>query len=56
MYTFWGRSLALSAKSVGFKHVERPLKLFRKTKEIGDKQKLQDDIDELVWWSEKWQM
>ena len=31
-------------------------KLFRKTKEIGDKQKLQDDIDELVRWSEKWQM
>ena len=32
------------------------LKLFRKTKEIGDKQKLQDDIDKLVRWSEKWQM
>ena len=31
-------------------------KLFRKTKEIGDKQKLQDDIDKLVTWSEKWQM
>ena len=31
-------------------------KLFRKTKEIGDKQKLQDDIDNLVRWSEKWQM
>ena len=28
-------------------------KLFRKTKEIGDKQKLQDDIDKLVRWSEK---
>ena len=28
-------------------------KLFRKTKEIGD---LQDDIDKLVKWSEKWQM
>ena len=27
-------------------------KLFRKTKEIGDKQKLQDDIDKLVRWSE----
>ena len=27
-----------------------------KTKEIGDKQKLQDDIDTLVKWSEKWQM
>ena len=27
-----------------------------KTKEIGDKQKLQDDIDKLVRWSEKWQM
>ena len=25
-------------------------------KEIGDKQKLQDDIDKLVKWSEKWQM
>ena len=31
-------------------------KLFRKTKEIRDKQKLQDDIDKLVRWSEKWQM
>ena len=30
--------------------------LFRKTKDIGDKQKLQDDIDKLVRWSEKWQM
>ena len=28
-------------------------KLFRKTKEIGDKQILQDDIDKLVRWSEK---
>ena len=27
-------------------------KLFRKTKEIGDKQKLQDEIDKLVGWSE----
>ena len=31
-------------------------KLFRKTKEIEDKQKLQDDIDKLGRWSEKWQM
>ena len=31
-------------------------KLFRTVKEIGDKQKLQDDIDKLVRWSEKWQM
>ena len=31
-------------------------KLFRKTKEIGDKEHLQDDIDKLVKWSEKWQM
>ena len=32
-------------------------KLFRKTKEIGDKQKLQEDIDtKLGRWSEKWQM
>ena len=31
-------------------------KLFRKTKEIGNKQNLQDDIDKLVKWSEKWQM
>ena len=31
-------------------------KLFRKVKEIGDKQKLQDYIDKLVKWSEKWQM
>ena len=28
-------------------------KLFRKTKEIGDKQNLQDDIDKLVKWSAK---
>ena len=31
-------------------------KLFRKVKEIGDNQNLQDDIDKLVKWSEKWQM
>ena len=31
-------------------------KLFTKTKEIGDKQKLQDYIDKLVRWSEKLQM
>ena len=31
-------------------------KLFIKSKAIGDKQKLQDDIDKLVRWSEKWQM
>ena len=31
-------------------------KLFRKTKEIGDKQKIQDYVDKLVRWSEKWQM
>ena len=31
-------------------------KLFRNTKEIRDKQKLQDDSDKLVRWSEKWQM
>ena len=31
-------------------------KLFRKANEIGDKQKLQDDIDKLVKWSETWQM
>ena len=31
-------------------------KLFRKTKEIGDIHKLQDDIDKLVRWSEKWHM
>ena len=31
-------------------------KLFIKAKEIGDKQKLQDSIDQLVKWSEKWQM
>ena len=29
---------------------------FTKTKEIGDTKKLQDDIDTLVKWSEKWQM
>ena len=31
-------------------------KLFRKTKDIGDKKKLQEDIDNLVRWSEKWHM
>ena len=31
-------------------------KLFRKVKEIGDKQNVQDDIDKLVKWFEKWQM
>ena len=31
-------------------------KLFRKAKEIRDKQKLQDDIDKLFKWSEQWQM
>ena len=31
-------------------------KLFRKVKEIGDNFFLQDDIDTLVKWSEKWQM
>ena len=31
-------------------------KLFRKTKEIGGQQNLQDDIDKLVKWSEKLQM
>ena len=31
-------------------------KLFRKTKEIGDKQNLQDVIHKLVRWSERWQM
>ena len=31
-------------------------KLFRKVKDIGDKQNLQYDIDKLIKWSEKWQM
>ena len=31
-------------------------KLFRKVKEIGDKQNLQDAMDTLVKWSEKWQI
>ena len=31
-------------------------KLFTKTKGIGDNFFLQDDIDKLVKWSEKWQM
>ena len=30
-------------------------KLFRRTKEMGDRHRLQDDIDKLVKWSEKWQ-
>ena len=32
------------------------LNCLEKFKEIGDKQKLQDDIYKLVKWSEKWQM
>ena len=32
------------------------IKLFRKIKGNGDKQQLQDDIDKLIKWSEKWQM
>ena len=31
-------------------------KLFRNMKVNGDKQQLQDDIDKLIKWSEKWQM
>ena len=31
-------------------------KLFRKVKEIGDNQILQNDIDKVFRWSEKWQM
>ena len=31
-------------------------KLFTKTKEIGDKQNVRDNIDKLVNWYEKWQM
>ena len=31
-------------------------KRFRKIKGNGDKQQLQDDIDTLIKWSEKWQM
>ena len=31
-------------------------KLFRKTKELGDKQNVRDDIDTLVRWSEQLQM
>ena len=31
-------------------------KLFRQIKEIGDKTNVQDNIDKLVKWSEKWQM
>ena len=32
------------------------IKLFRKVNTDGDKQHLQDDLDRLVKWSEKWQM
>ena len=32
------------------------LNCLEKLKEIGDKQKLQDDIDKLVRWSGKWQV
>ena len=35
------------------KYVQTDTKLFRKVKEIGDKQKLQDYIDKLVKWSKK---
>ena len=31
-------------------------KVFRKVKTDGDKQHLQNDLDKLVKWSEKWQM
>ena len=31
-------------------------KLFTKSNEFWDKPRLQDDIDKLVKWSEKWQM
>ena len=31
-------------------------KLFRKVTNVTDKQSLQDDLDKLVKWSEKWQM
>ena len=34
---------------------EDDTKLFRKNKGNGDKQQLQDDIDKLIEWSEKWQ-
>ena len=35
---------------------EDDTKLFRKTREIADKKKLQNDIDKLVRWPDKWQM
>ena len=31
-------------------------KLFRKIKQNGDYEHLQDDLDKLIKWSEKWQM
>ena len=31
-------------------------KVFRKVSNVTDKQSLQDDLDKLVKWSEKWQM
>ena len=31
-------------------------KVFRKVNNVTDKQSLQDDLDKLVKWSEKWQM
>ena len=31
-------------------------KVFRKVNTVGDKQHLQNDLDKLVKWSEKWQM
>ena len=32
------------------------IKLFRKVNKDGDKQHLQNDLDKLVKWSEKWQL
>ena len=46
----WGAALIRGAAT------NAEFTVFRKTKGIGDKQKLQDDIDKLVRWSEKWQM
>ena len=51
----WGAPRICTGAYFIFKFAD-DTKLFRKTKEIGDKKKLQDDIDKLVRWSEKWQM
>ena len=46
-------SMTLTSNVLKF---EDDIKLFRKVNTDGDKQHLQNDLDRLVKWSEKWQM